>query len=376
MDRLAFGHHRWFVFTVRLSLCCLISWLNPNAHSYAQEVRCSSPTEDAADRSWIYAPLNPHDFTGAFHQARPWVLSVAAGEVNLVEKPNKAAKKTFSAKSEGSAILWGDQKYILTNAHVIKNFPELRARTYHQRVLRLDVVAIYEPLDIAVLKTRTPHALDDLPSACYYEVLPPIGSWVAAVGHPYSMPYSLSTGVVSAHNRGELLSEWAHYYPGFIQTNITLNPGNSGGPLIDQRGVMVGMNTAVRQGAVGMSLSLPLSRIIPVMNQLTHHRAFKRSFVGLTLSHVSYQRSKAAGLDRPRGVRVKRIKEGGPATLAGLKRNDLILKVNGKPFDHPSELSWYLISSIPNVPLYIEYLRVESEVSRGFTMITPRSSSR
>ena len=339
--------------------------------SLGQEVHCSSNDRRSNDQSWLSPPISPTDFTAAFNRVKPWVLSVAAGDISVQKRAKRRPKKVFTAKSEGSAIIWGDDKYVLTNAHVIKGYTELRARTAYQRVVRLELVAMYEALDVAILRTKTSEALSDLPSACYYEELPPVGSWVAAVGHPYSMPYSLSSGVVSAHHRGELLSEWASSYPGFIQTNITLNPGNSGGPLIDQRGVMVGMNTAVRQGATGMSLSLPMSRLLPILSLLINHRKFDRSFIGLTLSKVSYQRAQKAGLVQPRGVRVKRVREDGPAHLAGLRRNDIILRVNGRRFDHPCELSWYLISAIPNVPMIIEMVRSAPHINRGVLLMAP-----
>ena len=361
-------------------LWLLLGVLIPQSSS-AQEVRCASGAVDPRGRATLRHHLGqahnqraPQDFTEAFSLTKPWVLSIAAGEIVKAKIPK--TKDTFVPKSEGSAIIWGSERYIVTNAHVIKGYSELRARTHHRRVIRLRLVGVYKELDIALLETQTPEALADLPSACYRTALPPIGSWVAAVGHPYSMPYSLSTGVISAHHRGARLSEWARYFPGFIQTNITLNPGNSGGPLIDQEGFMVGMNTAIREGAVGMSLALPISRIKPVIEQLRQSGEFKRSYVGLNLSKVSYNRAKRAGYMTPVGVRVKRVAEGGPADIAGIKRNDIILKVNGREFHDPGALSWYMVSALPEIPITIELVRTLPTKRKGLAMIVPKQSAK
>jgi S1-C subfamily serine protease len=133
----------------------------------------------------------------------------------------------------------------------------LRAKTFERQIIELEVVGIYRPLDIALLKPQDPDALKRSRVACYSTASLRPGKWVAAVGHPYSMPYSLSTGAISALERGEILSEWTRSFPGFIQSDLTLNPGNSGGPLIDQRGVMLGLNTAIHGSGVGMFFVLP-----------------------------------------------------------------------------------------------------------------------
>ena len=315
----------------------------------------------------------PFDFAHAFVISRPWVISIAAGVINYEQDKKKKYKPRFAPQSEGSGVIWGPKRYIITNAHVVKDFKNIRGRTFQKQVFRLEVVGIYPELDVALLKTKTPDALANSPYACYKEDLPVQGSWVAAVGHPYSMPYSLSTGVVSALHRGKTLSEWAKFFPGFIQTNITLNPGNSGGPLIDLYGNMIGLNTAIRQGAVGMSFALPMSRIIPVVEQLKEYSKFSRSYVGLKLSEVSFQRGQRAGFKAPQGVRIKRVTNQGPASIAGLKKNDLILKVNGETFNEPSALSWRLISALPNVPLAVEIVRTTPALERFIIYLTPKS---
>ena len=320
-------------------------------------------------------PLWPHDFTEAFKRSQAWVLSIAAGEKYEKVNLDQSTKLSFRPKSEGSGIIWGANKFVITNAHVVKGHKIIRARTYQRQVLKLELVGMHEGLDLAVLKTNTVDALERLPSACYTTKLPPIGSWVAAVGHPYSMPFSLSSGVVSAHHRGRNLKEWTRYFPGFIQSSLTLNPGNSGGPLINQHGVMLGLNTATRQNAVGMAFTLPISRIIPLVHQIIMNGGFKRSHLGLSLSELSFLKAQKAGFNSPKGVRVKKVRIGGPAFKAGLKKNDIILSVNGEAFNQVSDLSWRLISSPPMVPLNLDVIRYENSPQRFLVNLVPEIHS-
>lgn len=323
------------------------------------------------DYQAIYSPMWPHDFTEAFKRSKAWVLSIAAGEKYEKVSTDQNSKLSFRPRSEGSGIIWGPNKFIITNAHVIKGHKIIRARTHQRQVLKLELVGMYEGLDLAVLKTSTADAMDKLPSACYTTQLPPIGSWVAAVGHPYSMPFSLSSGVVSAHHRGQNLKEWTRYFPGFIQSSLTLNPGNSGGPLINEYGVMLGLNTATRQNAVGMAFTLPITRIIPVVHQIVMNGVFKRSHLGLNLSEVSFLKAQKAGFESPRGVRVKKVRINGPAFKAGLIKNDIILSVNGESFNEASDLSWRLITSPPMVPLRLEVARYEQNPKRLIINLIP-----
>ena len=175
--------------------------------SLGQDVHCSSNDRRSNDQSWLSPPISPTDFTAAFNRVKPWVLSVAAGKLAFRRERRGDQRRSSLPRVKGARLSGGTTNTSSQMRMSLKGTAELRARTAYQRVVRLELVAMYEALDVAILRTKTPEALSDLPSACYYEELPPVGSWVAAVGHPYSMPYSLSSGVVSAHHRGELLSQ-------------------------------------------------------------------------------------------------------------------------------------------------------------------------
>ena len=365
--------------------CCFTKWLLAylyvclylSSNVYSQPIDIENNRQKTCHYKHQDTPLWPHDFTVAFQHSQAWVVSIAAGETYEKVRQDQSIKLSFKPKSEGSGIIWGPNKLIITNAHVVKGHNIIRARTYQRQVLKLELVGMYEGLDLAVLKTSTAHALDKLPSACYTKELPPIGSWVAAVGHPYSMPFSLSSGVVSAQYRGQNLKEWTRYFPGFIQSSLTLNPGNSGGPLINEYGMMLGLNTATRQNAVGMAFTLPISRIIPVVRQIVMNGEFKRSYLGMNLSELSFLKAQKAGFSEPRGVRVKKVRANGPAFKAGLQKNDIILAVNGQAFNQASDLSWRLISSPSLIPLSLKVIRyTHSQTPFLITLIPALQPSR
>lgn len=303
----------------------------------------SSPSSNERGCQWAERA----DFTSAVERASPSVVSLAAGE--RVNNKLKLAQA-------GTGVVWAPG-LILTNTHVIKGQPEVRARTYERRVVLLKEVARYERLDISLLRAQHEGALGEPPPIEKATQEPRVGAWVAAIGHPYDMYYSLSVGVLSALHRDLNSPPWRGVFPGFHQSDLTLNPGNSGGPLINPCGEMIGLNTAVMGEAQGVSLSLPLSRLTPVVERLLSEGRFEPSYVGLTLKYVSFKRAQRAGLPPLTGVRVKLVAPQGPGQRAGLRANDIIVSVEGKAYDSETELSWRLISTPPERPLSLEVAR-------------------
>lgn len=298
------------------------------------------------------------DFRMAAKQVMPSVVSIAAGE---------RVQGKFQLKRTGTGVIWSEG-VILTSAHVIQGQKELRARTYERRVVLLKELARDEILDIALLQAVHEDALGQPPAIWKSTQAAEVGMWVAALGHPYDMSYSLSVGAVSALHRGSELPGWKGRFPGFIQTDLTLNPGNSGGPLLNQCGEMIGLNTAILNAAQGLSLSLPLSRLEPVIKKLLEEGRFERSYIGLTLKYVSYKHSEKAALKPRVGVRVKRVVDNGPGYLAELKVNDIILEADGIPFHDETELSWKLISTPAYQPIQLKVIRIHQEVKQVLSL--------
>ena len=292
------------------------------------------------------------DFSCAFKKVIPSVLRVASGY--------KGANG-FVPVRVGSGVVWSEQHHIITNAHVVESGKILRALTHERHVIPLKVIGINKKLDVALLAAKKTKHLASVPSITMAQQAPLPGHWVAAIGHPYQMSYSLSTGAVSALHRNDVLEDWKGSYPGFIQTDLTLNPGNSGGPLVNLRGEMLGLNTAILGSGQGLSFALPLSRLLPVVKALQKYGSFDRSFVGMQLRSVSYKRAKKARISVHQAVRIHRVVPYSPADIAGLMKDDLITHVNDKAFSNPEELSWYFISSPASYPIMIHFIRMKNK---------------
>lgn len=323
-----------------------VPFLLPFQHSSNAIQSNQIPKERVKKEEHSCPDAPPRDFQFAFKHVSPSIVSIASGYSN---------ESGFKPVHTGTGVLIGYPPYIITNAHVVQGQKEIRVRTYHRQVIRATLVGLEPNLDLAVLKVPF-ELLKKLPSLTLATSSIRPGQWVAAIGHPYQMPYSLSTGSISALHRSDL-RQWKGRFPGFIQTDLTLNPGNSGGPLVNRCGEMIGLNTAILDSGQGLSFALPLNRIIPVAHALIQKGMFKRSYVGLKLRNVSYKRAEQVELDPRMGVRVRTVAEGGPADRAGLRRNDIILSVNHEPINHHAELSWIFISTPAYEPLNLMVIR-------------------
>ncbi len=325
-------------------ICCAVSSAVVTSASSATSAAAQPAPALGAPRP---CDVSRTDFRSAYERVSPSVVSVAAGRV---------VSGRFESAQRGTGVVIGEG-LVLTNAHVIGGSVDVRVRTYERRVVKMWVVGQHEPLDIALLVEQNAGALGSPPPVALSGAPVETGAWVAAIGHPYDLPHSLSVGVVSGFARNSEQSEWRGVFPGFIQTDLPLNVGNSGGPLINACGEMVGLNTQVKRDAQGLSFSLPNSRLLAVLSALKGGRPFSHSRVGLTLKYVSFQRGRRAGVPPRAGVRVQRVKAGGAAARAGLRPNDIILSLNGAATDDVDELNWSLVSSPAGVPLSLSVAR-------------------
>jgi serine protease Do len=227
---------------------------------------------------------------------------------------------------EASGFIVSSDGYILTNRHVVVDASEVIVRLIDRREFPAKVIGMDESTDVAVLKiegTNLPTVRIGDP-----EKLKP-GQWVVAIGSPFGMENSVTAGIVSATSRridGEL------FVP-FIQTDVAVNPGNSGGPLFNLDGEVVGINSQIYSrsgGYMGLSFAIPIDMANNVRDQLVSHGKVTRGRIGVQIQSMSAEHAQAFGLDRPRGALVSEVTKGEPADKAGIKPGDVILRVGGK----------------------------------------------
>jgi len=234
----------------------------------------------------------------------------------------------------GSGFIVEPSGVILTNAHVVEGADEVRVRLSDRREFKGKVLGLDHQSDIAVVKIDA----TGLPTVKLGDpAQTKVGEWVLAIGSPFGFENSATVGIVSATSRS--LPDGT-YVP-FIQTDAAVNPGNSGGPLFNMKGEVIGINSQIYSrsgGYQGISFAIPINVAAQVKEQLVKYGKVERGRMGVAIQEVSQSLAQSFGLDKPRGALVAAVEPGGPADKAGIKPGDVLLSVNGKAVDRSAEL--------------------------------------
>jgi serine protease Do len=239
------------------------------------------------------------------------------------------------ARGAGSGFIVSSDGYILTNAHVVAEADEVNVRLTDRREFPAKVIGFDPRSDVAVIKIDA----NDLPTVRTgdpSQVRP--GEWVLAIGSPFGLDNSATAGIVSATSRA--VGGEDNYVP-FIQSDVAVNPGNSGGPLFNLRGEVIGMNSMIFSrtgGYMGLSFAIPIDVANDVRDQLIKTGHVVRGRIGVAVQDVNAQLAQSFGLDRPRGALVSAVEKDSPAAKAGVKAGDVILAVNGHEIDRVGDL--------------------------------------
>ena len=247
----------------------------------------------------------------------------------------------------GSGVIVNAHGYILTNNHVIEDADAITV-TVKGKEYEAEIVGKDPASDIAVIKIDK----DDLPTVKLgnSDELE-VGEWVLAIGNPFSdiLQNTVTAGIVSAKGRTGLnIGGGRISYQDFIQTDAAINPGNSGGALVNLKGELVGINTAiVGQANVGIGFAIPINLARSVMEQLISKGRVIRGWLGVYIDDINEDVAKGLGLESAKGVQVPRVQEDSPAEKAGVKAGDIILKVNDKVIENADQLRNYIASLSP-----------------------------
>ena len=262
-------------------------------------------------------------------------------------------RNTPPARGTGSGFIVSQDGYILTNAHVVSSAQTVTVRLTDRREFQAKVVGQDERTDVAVIKIDAA-SLPVVKIGDPRQLKP--GQWVVAIGSPFNFDNSATAGIVSATARS-LPSD--NFVP-FIQTDVAVNPGNSGGPLFNTRGEVVGINSQIfsQTGSyMGLSFAIPIDIAVNVENQIIKTGHVVRGRIGVSIQDVNAAFAESFGLGRPRGALVTLVEPGGPAEKAGIKPGDIILGVNGQNIDHYGELSLLISNMRPGTDVHISVWR-------------------
>lgn len=273
-------------------------------------------------------------------------------------------------RGSGSGIIISEDGYILTNNHVVENASKVDVGLFDKRRFAATVVGTDPLTDLAVIKIET----NNLPVAYLGDSDNlKVGQWVMAIGNPLSLTSTVTAGIVSAIGRSRLgLIKDSYGVENFIQTDAAINPGNSGGALVDLSGAVVGINSAIATGGtggyIGYGFAIPINMAKSVSKDLIAHGKISRGYIGVNIDEVDYAIAKSVGLDRPRGIIIQGVLEGGAASKADIKEGDIILKVDGKEVNQPSELQGYIASKSAGTQVKLIIFRDRKEIERTVTL--------
>ncbi|MES2535990.1 MAG: DegQ family serine endoprotease [Pseudomonadota bacterium] len=235
----------------------------------------------------------------------------------------------------GSGFIIDQDGHILTNAHVVSNADEVTVKLTDKREFRAKVLGSDPYTDIALIKIEAA-GLPQVKVGAAGSVQP--GEWVAAIGAPFGFENSVTAGIVSA--KGRLLPNES-YVP-FIQTDVAVNPGNSGGPLFNMRGEVIGINSIIYSrtgGFMGLSFAIPIDIAMDIASQLRATGKVTRSRIGVQAQELTRELAASFGLKEPRGALVAMVEKGGPADKAGIQAGDVVLSLNGQPIQSSADLA-------------------------------------
>lgn len=232
----------------------------------------------------------------------------------------------------GSGFIISNDGYVLTNAHVVEGADEVLVTLTDRREFKAKVLGADKRSDVALLKVDAIN-LPRLMVGDSGKIR--VGEWVIAIGSPFNLENTVTAGIISAKSR-----DTGEYLP-LIQSDVAVNPGNSGGPLINMRGEVIGINSQIATlsgGYNGISFAVPIDEVMRVADQLKRTGKVTRGRLGVEIGDVSKDVAESLGLGKARGVEVSRVEAGGPAEKGGIKVGDIILKFNGQAIERTADL--------------------------------------
>jgi serine protease DegS len=324
-----------------------------------------APTPVQATVPGITGMSGPVSYADAVARAMPAVVNIQTAKVitrrvhPLLDDPifrhffgnRLSGTKKEIQTSLGSGVIISSQGYILTNNHVISGADEIQVLLGDGRSARATVVGVDADTDLAILRV----ALDRLPTIVIGDSKAlRVGDIAMAIGNPFGVGQTVTLGIISATGRDHL---GINTYEDFIQTDAAINPGNSGGALINARGELIGINSAIYSrtgGSQGIGFAIPVNMAKGVMKQIIEHGHVVRGWLGIEAQDLTPDLAQSLNLDTTHGVLISGILRGGPADEAGILPGDVVQTINGQPVNEAQQAMKLISEEHPDTMVRLE----------------------
>ncbi|NUN12065.1 MAG: trypsin-like peptidase domain-containing protein [Myxococcales bacterium] len=334
----------------------VLSTLSVNTTLVANPLWTETPLVEPLSDSAPLALSTLSDLAEAFY---PSVVTVRVkGELHR----HNPSDTPHAQQSQATGLVISDSGYILTNNHVVAKAKEIDIVFVDQSESPAVVVGRDPETDIALLKIKPDgKKLVAAPLGNSDDVR--IGEWVIAIGNPFGLNHTVTAGIVSATGRTQVRPSKEQTYSDFIQTDASINLGNSGGPLINTRGVVIGMNTAINRRGQGIGFAIPSNMIKILLPQLAQGKIV-RSWLGIDVEDVTEKEAQAMGFSSTYGAKVTQVRQGSPADRADIAVGDILVDFNGKRITNRDELRWMASTAGPGKTASIGVQRNEKQTTK------------
>jgi serine protease Do len=321
--------------------------------------RTARPTRSATPMRAALGVPTLVNFADVAEQINPAVVNIDATSRNAREEREDRSSPPWESdrgdnsprRGTGSGVIIEADGHILTNHHVIERAERILVKLADGRTLRAEVVGSDPDTDIALIKVSSPQPFPVAPLGDSDGLR--VGEWVCAIGNPLAYEHTVTVGVVSYIGRKLFDSSLDNY----IQTDAAINFGNSGGPLINARGEVIGINAAISSRASNIGFAVPVNQARAVLPQLREHGRVARGFIGVALKDVDPDLQRSLGLGSTRGALVQDVTENSPGQRAGLRPYDLITAVDGQPVTSNDELIRRIAATEPGTAVNVDLVR-------------------
>lgn len=341
-----------------------------NAAHQAESVKNNSQNPQVVQTNYIPASSYVAESTDFTKAAEETVNAVVHVKNMAISKSNPLEELFFGKSSDsgqkaivgaGSGVIISPDGYIITNNHVIKGAENIEITLNDQKSYKAEVIGAHERSDIALLKIDA----TDLPYVPFGNSdNAKVGEWVLAVGNPFNLTSTVTAGIVSAKARNINVSRRSNMIESFIQTDAAVNPGNSGGALVNVRGELIGINTAISSQTgsyVGYSFAVPSNIAKKVIEDLMEYGDVRTAYLGIRPTELDGELAKELDLNVSEGVLIAEVTEDGGAKAAGLKANDIVVQLDNIKISQFSDMQGFLSAKRPGDIVNVTALRNGTE---------------